>query len=448
MVLTAEFPDDDPRPRKNFEITIPYAPRRAFLSFHATDRRYICLVAHRRAGKTVAAVNKLLRAATNLQLPYGKFGYVAPFLSQAKEIAWAYLKRYSEPFWGQPPNESELRVVLKNGAEIRLHGSDNQDRLRGAYMDGVVLDEFGMQRTGVYSTVIRPMLADRKGWACFMGTPNGRNQFYDRWRESKDNDQWFRLMIRADSSGIIPREELEDMQEEMSPEEYSQEMLCSFDTPVQGAYYAEALTRMDAERRIAHIDIDRAARVYTGWDIGRRDATAIWFIQCVGRERRMVDYYENTDRGFDHYANVLWEKKKERGWIYATHFFPHDIQVHMIDSDMSRMETLRSLGIEPEVVKNHRVEEGINAVRRMLDRSWVDPVFCERGLECLRNYRREWDDKNHVFRPIPLHDQFSNGADAIRTFAAGYDDPRVVSDDASYRRRMRGGPGRTSSWGA
>lgn len=445
MALTAEYPDDEPRYAR---IVFPYAPRKAFQAFHATDRRFICLVAHRRAGKTVAAINRLVKEATSLTRPYGKYGYVAPYLSQAKEIAWAYLKRYAQPFLALPPNESELRVVLRNGAEIRLHGSDNPDRLRGAYFDGVVLDEFAMQRAGVYSSVVRPMLADRHGWACFIGTPNGRNQFYYVWKEAENNDQWFRLMIRADTSGIIDRDELEDMQEDMSPEEYSQEMLCSFDTPVQGAYYAEALTRMDAEGRIASIPIDRNARVYTGWDLGRRDATAIWFIQCVGQKRFLVDYYENTDKGLPHYADVIWEKKKEHGWIYATHFFPHDIAVHMIDSDQSRMATMAGLGIEPSVVKAHAVEEGIHAVRRMLDRSYLDPTRCVRGLECLRNYRREWDDKLHAFRNIPLHDQFSNGADAIRTFAAGFDDPRVVSDDASYRRRNRGGPGRPSSWGA
>ena len=140
---------------------IPYAPRAAFVGFHNTTRRWSIICAHRRSGKTVASINKLIKAAAECTLPEPRFGYVAPYLSQAKEIAWNYLKRYSEPIWAEPPNESELRLTLFNGATIRLHGSDNPDRLRGAYFDGVVMDEFATQRTSVWGEIVREPIAHR-----------------------------------------------------------------------------------------------------------------------------------------------------------------------------------------------------------------------------------------------------------------------------------------------
>jgi hypothetical protein len=295
------------------------------------------------------------------------------------------------------------------------------------------------------------MLSDRRGWACFIGTPFGGagNAFTKLWRETAHNDNWYRLLIRADTSGCLSLDELDAMQEEMSPEEFDQEMLCSFEAAIKGAYYSEQIRRMDAEGRIGRVPIDRAMRVHTAWDLGRRDATAIWFIQCVGRERRLVDYYESSGAGFDHYAQVLHDKRRERGWIYGEHYFPHDVEVHMLDSRLSRIETLRALGIEATVVKQHAIMDGINAVRRMLDRTWVDEEHAGVGLEHLRLYRADWDQKLHVFMPHPRHDEHSHGADALRIFAAGYDDQRTSYADASYRRRLSGGRKDTpSAWSA
>ena len=428
---------------------IPYAPRAAFVGFHNTTRRWSIICAHRRSGKTVASINKLIKAAAECTLPDPRFGYVAPYLSQAKEIAWNYLKRYSEPIWAEPPNESELRLTLFNGATIRLHGSDNPDRLRGAYFDGVVMDEFATQRTSVWGEIVRPMLADRRGWAAFIGTPRGQNAFYDLWRMSTNNPEWFRLMIRADQSNILSPDELEAMQEDMSPEEFDQELLCSFMAAIKGAYYAEQLRRMEAEGRICHIDTERTVRVHTAWDLGRADATAIWFIQCVGRERRCVDYYEATGADFAHYANVLQDKRRDRGWVYGNHYFPHDVAVHMLDSPHSRVETLRLLGIEATYQSQpHAVLDGINAVRRMLDRTWIDPDCCSRGLDALRNYRADRDDRLKTFKIYPRHDEYSHGADALRCFAIQYEDAKSGADSGRWRRRRyQSGPA-PSVWSA
>ena len=172
--------------------------------------------------------------------------------------------------------------------------------------------------------------------------------------------------------------------------------------------------------------IDRGVPVHTAWDLGVSDSTAIWFIQCVARERRLVDYYEKSGVGLDHYAGILDDKRREHRWIYARHFLPHDIAWREMSSGHSRVDTLRGLGIEPEIVRQHNVLDGINAVRRMLDRTFIDVKRCARGLEALRQYRREWDDRLKDWKASPLLDWSSHGADALRTFAAGYDDPPPV----------------------
>ena len=165
-------------------IILPYAPRRVFMPYHERTQRWSCIVAHRRCGKTVACINDMIKRAIIADRPHGRYAYVAPFLAQAKEVAWEYLKRYAAPIIADK-NEGELWVELMNGSRIRLHGADNPDRLRGNYLDGVVLDEFGDMRPSIWGEVIRPMLADRLGWATFIGTPKGRNDFAKVYERSQ-----------------------------------------------------------------------------------------------------------------------------------------------------------------------------------------------------------------------------------------------------------------------
>jgi phage terminase large subunit len=177
---------------------------------------------------------------------------------------------------------------------------------------------------------------------------------------------------------------------------------------------------MQEEGRISRIPIERAVPVYTAWDLGVSDSTAIWFIQCVGKERRLIDHYESSGVGLDHYARVL----KEKDYIYAEHYFPHDVEARELTTGTGRSETLRGLGIEPETVKVGDVLDGINAVRRLLDSTWIDPERCARGLEALKSYRRDWDDKLKNWKAKARHDWSSHSADALRTFAMGFEGPR------------------------
>jgi len=405
------------------QVEIDYWPREQFLPLHNRTERWACLVAHRRAGKTVATINDKIRRAITDAKPDGRYAYIAPLYNQAKDIAWSYLKQYAYPLLASPPNESELRVDLVNGSRIRLYGADNPDRLRGLYLDGVTLDEFGDMRPSIWTDVIRPALSDRKGWATFIGTPKGKNDFWNIWSGAQKNPDWLAMMLKASATGLIDSAELAEAKTQMGDDQFAQEYECSFEAAIKGAFYADELRRMDEEGRICRVPVDRGIPVHTAWDLGVSDSTAIWFIQMAGKERRLVDYYEASGVGLDHYAGVL----RERGYVYGQHYFPHDVAVKELGNQgLSRVDTLRGLGITAEVVPASSVMDGINAVRRMLGSCWIDADRCARGLEALRQYQREYDEKLKDWKMRPLHNWTSHGADALRTFAAGYREAVVL----------------------
>jgi hypothetical protein len=296
--------------------------------------------------------------------------------------------------------------------------------------DAIVADEFADWRSGVWSEILRPALVDKAGWVTFIGTPRGKNEFWQLWQIAKDADAWFRLELKASDTHLIPLEELGAASLAMTKDQYAQEFECSFDAGITGAFYSEELERAKTQGRITRIPIDRAVPVHTGWDLGVSDSTAIWFIQMVGKERRLIDYYETSGVGLDHYAKVL----EEKDYVWGHHFFPHDIANRELSTGHSRADTLRGLGIEPEIVPQAAPLDGINAVRRMLDSTWIDPERCERGLEALKQYRREWDDKLKTWKMRPRHDWSSHGADALRTFAMGFEDRAGIKKPASKRR--------------
>jgi phage terminase large subunit len=426
-------------------IVLDYAPRRHFLSFHGRRERWAILVCHRRAGKTVATLNDLIKAALTERKREGRYGFVFPQRNQAKDTAWAYLKRFAGPVLAKPPNESDLRVDLVSGSMVRLYGNDNPDAMRGPYFDGVVLDEYAQMAPSTWIEVIRPMLSDRHGWAIFIGTPKGKNAFWELWSKAQKNSAWFTMMLKASESGLLAQSELDDALDDMGPDMYAQEFECSFEAAIKGAFYAEEMRAMAAEGRLAPIRIDKAVRVQTAWDLGVSDSSAIWFIQAVGRERRLVDYYESSGVGLEHYAQVLFDKRMLHGWTYGEHFFPHDIAHRELSSGASRLDSLRKLGIEATIVPQSSVLDGINATRKMLKRTWIDPERCFRGLEALRQYRREWDKHLNDWKSSPLHDWSSHGSDALRCFATGFDEPKAVQPS---RHRVPERPSGATHWSA
>lgn len=359
------------------------------------------------------------------------------------------MRHYSQPAWAMEPYENELRVELVNGASIRLYGADNPDALRGPYLDGVVLDEFAQMKPDVWSSVIRPQLADRNGWATFIGTPKGKNEFWKLYDNAVKKPElgWFHKMLKASESGLIPPKELDSLKLEYAerPDEYAQEFECEFEAAIQGAFYANEMRVMLAEKRIGPLEINKDVRVHTAWDLGVSDSTAIWFVQAVGRERRLVDYYEGSGVGLDHYVQVLHDKRMEHKWTYGDHYFPHDVGVREFTSGKSRIDTLAGYGIEAIRVGQHNVLDGINVTRRMLGRVYIDENRCARGIEALRQYRREYDDRLKDWKKNPLHDWTSHGADALRTFAVGFDD---TSTNPIIKRPRGNPPSGATHWSA
>lgn len=398
------------------QLVSPYEPRPQFLPLHNRDTRWFIGVAHRRAGKTVADINELVIGATKCRLPNPRFAYVAPQLNQAKDIAWTYLKEYTD-FLRPKVNESELWVELPGGKRIRIYGADNPDRLRGIYLDGVVLDEFGDMDPTIWTQVIRPALSDRGGWASFIGTPKGRNTFHKLWVDAKDDPDWTRLELKASETRLLDAKELADARRQMSDDEYAQEYECSFDAAVRGAYYGKEMNALEAEQ-ITSVPHDPRLVTHTAWDLGIADSTVIWFIQTLGRETRIIDVLKGEGVGLDWYAKRL----QERDWLWGEHYLPHDAEVRELGTGKSRMEVLQELGIRGTLCPNIPVEDGIQAVRMLLPTCWFDKAKCKAGIEALKMYRREWDDKRQEFRQRPLHDWTSHYADALRYFAVGHQD--------------------------
>jgi phage terminase large subunit len=410
-------------------VTVPYRPRPLQRVLHAAieAHRFSVAVCHRRFGKTVLGINHLQKAALTCQKDRPRFAYIAPTYRQGKAVAWDYMKHYARPVPHTDPHETELRIDYPNHGQVRIYGADNPDALRGIYLDGVVLDEYGLMPNNVFSEVIRPLLTDRQGWALFIGTPNGQNQFYDIAKDAQKEPGWFFASYKASQTGLIAPAELASARASMTADEYAQEFECSFEASIKGAVFATELQQAREEGRITRVPYEPMLPVETDWDLGVRDRTAIWFSQTTpGGEVRLVDYYENEGQGLQHYATVLSEKRNTRGFNYGLHYAPHDIQVRELGTGHSRWETARGLGLHFQIGKALPLADGINASRMLLPRCWFDADACARGLEALQNYRWYYNTrmKEHD-RGRPEHDWASHGADAFRGLAQRHRMPRA-----------------------
>jgi phage terminase large subunit len=391
---------------------VDFQPRTAFLPFHGRSRRWTCIVAHRRAGKTLACIADVATCALATKKANARYAYIAPYHAQAKAVAWDYLKRITREV-ATKVSESELQVELGNGSRIRLYGADNPDSLRGLYLDGVVLDEYGDMRPNVWGEIIRPLLTDRKGWAVFIGTPKGKNHFHAIHEGAQRSGEWLSLSLKASETGLIDAAELADARRQMTPEQYAQEFECAFDVPALGAIYAAELAQAKTDKRITRVTYDGSALVHTAWDLGVGDATAIWFYQAVQGEIHLIDYYEDSGKPITHYLGVLAQKP----YVYGKHFVPHDAAGRELGTGKSIADMMRAQQVEPTVLKRENVETGINAVRVLFARCWFDADHCADGLDALMNYRRDFNEKLGEFKPAPVHDWASHGADAFRYLA-------------------------------
>lgn len=395
------------------KIQIPYKPRSGQAQLHTelAKHRWAVVVCHRRWGKTVMAINHLLRDAIMCQRERPRFHYISPTYRQAKMISWDYVKEFAGKIPGVKFNETELRCDLPNGARITLLGGDDPSRLRGIYSDGVVMDEVADMPESVFPEVIRPALADRGGYAIFIGTPRGHNAFFDLWQLAQSEDDWYSAMFKASETNILAEEELLAAKGAMTSEQYDQEFECSFIAAVPGAIFGKEIQKIEEKGQVCHVPYNPALRVDTHFDLGVSDATSIWFTQLAGKGAvHVIDFFENRGEGLPFYARILDEK----GYLYGTHHAPHDIEVREMGSGKSRREIAYDLGINFRVVPKLPLEDGLHAGKLMIPRCWFDRENCAKGLEALRFYHRKYDERNRTFRTSVTHDWSSHAADAFR----------------------------------
>lgn len=410
------------------------------MPFHLRDKRWACIVAHRRAGKTVACVNELLTRGIASKKERAQFAYIAPYFVQAKQIAWQYLLEYGSDIITRK-NESELWIEVKNAvgstSRIMLFGADNSDRLRGLYLDGCVIDEPADIRPSFFGTIIRPMLADRKGWCVWIGTPKGHNQFYEIYKRSQSNPDWFSMALKASNSNLLSKDELEDAKKHMTDDQYMQEFECSFEAVIQGSVYGKLIRKAIDDGRVVKGLYDPDLPVHTAWDIGYDDLTVCIFWQIVGNEIRVIDVYANNNEGIQHYLERLYGKhiivdqygdngkvlrwhfgelvagaEHRINYKYGNHFVPHDAANKLMQAGgRSTVNQAHELGVPMRTVSATSQQNGIEAARKTAEITWFDENVDEL-IEALLQYQFEFDEKLQTFKSKPKHDWTSHYADA------------------------------------
>lgn len=426
------------------EIKIPfeYEPRKYQLPIlQAMDGGYLRAVwlAHRRAGKDKTMLNLMIKKMVER---VGTYYYFFPTFTQAKRVLWEgadkdgfrFLDHFPKELIDGEPNSTEMKIRLKNGSLFQLVGTDNFDSIRGTNPIGCVFSEYPWQDPRAWD-VVRPILAENGGWAVFVYTPFGKNHGHTLYEMARFNPQWFVSRMTVDDTGVISKETIdEERKSGMSEEMIQQEYYLSFEGMQQGSYYANELRKMDEEKREGLVQYEPGIPVDTFWDIGYSDSTSVWFMQNVGRQLRFIDCLEATGESIAFYAQEL----QKRGYVYGNHYFPHDAAHHEIGTGKTIKESAEALGLRPiEIVPMVSIQDGINATRLMFARFWFDQEKCKRGMEALRNYCKDWDEKLHQFRSKPRHDWSSHFADALRMCAVGLTERKGVQSEGLLQKRIQ-----------
>ena len=396
------------------EVVIPYKPRKLqkFLHNQIPKHRFNVIIAHRRSGKTVLCINHLIRAALTNPQPNPRYAFIAPTFKQGKSTAWDYIKNYCRNIPYIKFNESELRCDFPNGSRVTILGAENDQALRGIFLDGCVFDETQNISPVLFPEIIRPALADRKGWCIFIGTPKGQNYFYKLHKQALEEEDWWTATYKASETKVLDDKELSAAKRVMSKDLYEQEFQCSFQAAITGSYYGKIIEELEQNKRITEVPYDDNLKTETWWDLGLKDSTAIWFVQRLQSQLRVIDYYENSGEGLDFYADVLDSKP----YKYDRHIAPHDIKVRELGAyGKSRLETALELGISFDIAPELSIEDGIEMVRKTLPQCYFDKNKTYQGTEALKAYQKKWDERNQCFKNRPTHNFASHPSDAFRT---------------------------------
>lgn len=370
-----------------------------------------------RAGKTFYVIAKMLVRALQTKRKDWRGFYIAPTFKQAKSISWDYLKKFCAPIPGTTINESELRIDLPNGARLQLLGSENADSLRGRYADDLVLDETAQIPSSAWTTVLSPMLADRKGRATFIGTPQGRmSLFYDLYEYAQGEDpDWSASLLTYKDTNILDPDEIKRLRRTLREEEFEQELCCSWDAAIRGSYYGKLMAEADRQGRVTTIDYDHSLPVTAAVDLGWSDAMVVVFFQHSGTQHRCIacHTYEQTSIAdmVQHWRSLPFPID----WA----ILPADAKVHELGTGVTRQQTFHQLGVKTRICPNLRIHEGINQVRDLLPHTWFDRDSTKTLREALVGYRSEFDEVKGVHRLTPVHSWESHYADAMRYYAIG-----------------------------
>lgn len=407
-------------------------------------------IGHRRWGKDDVALHWTSVSANDVAEGgmgrIGNYWHMLPKAAQARKAIWEAInprtgkRRIDEAFPERlrlRTNNQEMMIKFKSGSTWQVVGSDNYDMLVGSPPVGIVFSEWALAKPGAWA-MLRPILDENGGWALFITTPRGRNHARKSLELAKKEDDWFGEVVDARKSGVFSPKQLikiqRELQEEWGEEDgqalFDQEYLCSFDAQLLGAYYAKVIDAAEREGRVRpFIKHDPDYPVQTAWDLGLSDDTAIWFFQVIGREIRILAYYASRGHLIDYYAKVLETYQHTMGWRYwfhdpreAYHWVPWDARPKTL---ASKGKSLIEIAWEDHqmrfrVTKDLSVQDGIQAARRMLQQTFISEKLCSKGIEALRNYKREWDEDRQMFKSTPEHDWASHGADALRYMAISY----------------------------
>lgn len=419
-------------------ITLPYKfkPRpyqacvyHAF--FRQNKKRLIC-VWHRRAGKDKTFLNLMIAAAF---LRVGNYIYLFPKHNQARRNIWNAIDKDGQKFLDHfplhlidgKPNNTEMSIKFINGSTFQLLGSDRYDAIRGSNPIGIVNSEYGDHHPFAWE-VTKPILIENDGWAAFQGTPKGMNHFYELYEDNKNDDNWFcqHLGIEdtqdCNNNPILTYDHIQQEYGDRGTEWIDQEFYCSFTAANVGAYYAKEIAKALDENRIIDFEISSKYPVYTFWDIGVDDPTAIWFMQYIDKKLVLINYFEDTGEGLEYYADYLKQFEMQYKIKYKDHFAPFDIKVKEWGSGKTRIQQALSYGIRFNRISKIPIADGIAAVRKLFSRLIFHKTNCAHGIKCLKDYSKKYNEEMKCFIEKPTHSWSSHGADALRYLVVGWSD--------------------------
>lgn len=375
----------------------------------------------------------------------GTYFYCLPTYRQGKKAIWDAIandgKRFLEAIPPHciegKPNNTEMKIRFTSGSILQVVGADDPDSLRGTNPRGVILSEYSRMNPAIWDNILRPIMAANQGWCIMNSTPNGRNHFKETFdTASLHPESWYSSLLTVNDTHVVPQEIIDqDIREGMSEEMAQQEYYCSFTVGAEGAYYAKLMESARNEGRIGHVPYDRSAPVYTAWDLGYGDSTSIIFFQLVGSEVRIIDYYEASGEGLEHYSRAL----DDRAYRYAKHYAPHDVEAGSLQSGVSLKQAAKGLGIDFVTLPRSSFSYGIEQARVTLPFCYFDETKCKRLIKCLELYQKKFNKQMEVYLDEPLHNQWSHAADAFRYLSlarAQLKGQTIIDPDEFNKRRM------------